>query len=157
MINLRESPLEYPEGDFLVDQLAGSDCYRIAVRPTDAARPKTTVWIDRDTTAIRQIQTELPTADGYQTVTESYRSRGQAAPVVGPLTVLPIDLPQFPEPGVKSLDAYRYETFCGPGGIKAIGEVGFSIDIRQGFSTPSDELIKSIFSDSGIRLLSMTL
>ena len=134
-----------------VDQLGGRACFRIVVRPVDAQQPKTTVWVDRDTTAIRQIQTQLPTADGYKTVTESYRSGGQAAPVVGPLTVLPIDLPQFPEPGMKDLGTYQYETSSGPGGIKDIGDVGFSTEISQSFSKPSAALMKGMLGDEGIK------
>jgi len=136
-----------------VDNIAGTACFRIVIRPTDAPQPKTTVWINRDTTAIRQIQTQLPTTDGYKTMTESYRTGGRAAPVVGPLTVLPLDLPQFPEPGVKSLGTYQYEAVSGPDGIKAVGDIGFSTEIRQSLSRPSADRMKSLFGDENIKSL----
>ena len=136
-----------------VDRIGDRACFRIVIRPTDSPEPKTTVWVDRKATAIRQIQTQLPTPDGYKTVTESYRTAGQAAPVVGPLTVLPIDLPQFPEPDVKSLGTYQYEAVSGPDGIKAIGDVGFSTEIRQSFSKPSADRMKSLFGDENIKSL----
>ena len=129
-----------------VEPIAGQDCFRITARPIQAEEPKTVIWIDRNTLAIKQIQTQLPTPRGYKTVTESYQS-ATAAPVVGPITVLPIALPQFPEPGLKSVDAYQYETISGPGGVKAVGDVGFSVDIRQSFSKPSTDRIKSLFDD----------
>ena len=135
-----------------VEPVGAKDCFRIAARPVDAEEPKTVVWIDRKTTAIRQIQTQLPTPAGYKTVTESYQS-SVAAPVVGPLTVLPIALPQFPEAGLKSPDAYQYDTISGPGGIKAVGDVGFSTEIRQSFSVPSDDRIKGLFDDEHIKSL----
>ena len=135
-----------------VEPMAQADCFRIVCRPADAQEPKTVVWVDRKTTAIRQIQTQLPTPAGYKTVTESYQST-TAAPVVGPLTVLPIALPQFSQPGIKSLDAYQYETISGPGGIKAAGDVGFSTDIRQTFSKPSADRIKNLFDEQHIKSL----
>jgi len=135
-----------------VERVAGEDCFRIVARPVEAEQPKTVVWVDRKTAAIRQIQTQLPTPAGYKTVTESYRS-STAAPVIGPLSVLPLALPQFPHPGIKSLDTYQYETISGPGGIKAAGDVGFSTQIRQSFSEPSADRIKGLFNDQHIKSL----
>ncbi len=136
-----------------VDRIGDNACFRIVIRPSDAPEPKTTVWVDRKTTAIRQIQTQLPTPDGYKTMTESYRTDGQATPVVGPLTVLPIDLPQFPEQGVKSLETYQYEAVSGPDGVKALGDIGFSTEIRQSFSKPSAQRMKSLFGDENVKSL----
>ncbi len=135
-----------------VEPVGQANCFRIVCRPVGAQEPKTVVWVDRKTTAIRQIQTQLPTPAGYKTVTESYQST-TAAPVVGPLTVLPIALPQFSQPGIKSVDAYQYETISGPGGIKAAGDVGFSTDIRQTFSKPSADRIKGLFDEQHIKSL----
>ena len=136
-----------------IDRVQGKPCWRVVIRPSQTPEPKTTVWIDRTTTAIRQIQTQLPTPEGYKAVTESYRSGGMAAPVVGPLSVLPIAIPQFPEPGLKSLDTYQYETISGPGGVKAIGDVGFSTEIRQNFSKPSAQRMKGILDNEHIKSL----
>ncbi len=134
-----------------VEQLQGKPCWRIAVRPTDAPHPQSHIWVTQSTQAIRQIETELPTPQGYQKITESYQSGGQAAPVVGPLSVLPIALPQFPEPGVKAIGTFQYDTVSGPGGIKAVGEVGFSTEIAQRIVQPSAELLKAMSADEHIK------
>jgi len=140
-----------------VDQVQGKPCWRIAVRPQQADRvlpePKTTVWVDRAAAAIRQIETQLCTPRGYKTVTESYQMGDQAAPVVGPLSVLPIALPQFPEGGVKAVGAFEYETISGPGGIKAVGEVGFATEVRQELARPTADGLKGILDDPQIKSL----
>ena len=67
-----------------VEQVQGQACIRIAVRPFEGRQiqqePKTTVWIDRTTSSIRQIQVQLPTRKGYKTVTESYKPDQEGAP-----------------------------------------------------------------------------
>ena len=112
-----------------VEQVQGRACVRITVHPLEDRQvqqePKTTVWVDRTTTSIRQIQTQLPTREGYKTVTESYKPGHQGAPVIGPLSVLPIALPQFAEQGIKAIGTYHYDTISGAGGIKTLGQVGF--------------------------------
>jgi len=140
-----------------VDQLQGKPCWRIVIRIARGdqllAEPRTTVWIDRAAAAIRQIETQLPTPQGYQRATESYQSGAQAAPVVGLQSLLPIALPQFPEAGVKAIDAFQYETVSGAGGIKAVGELGFVTDVRQELIQPTEEGLKAIFGEPQIKAL----
>ncbi len=140
-----------------VEPVQGKPCWRIAVRPQQAEQvlpePKTTIWVDQAAAAIRQIETQLRTPRGYKTVTESYPMGAQAAPVVGPLSVLPIALPQFPESGLKAVGAFEYETVSGPGGIKAVGEVGFTTEVRQELAQPTADGLKGILDDPQIKSL----
>jgi len=106
-----------------VERVAGENCFRIVAQPLEAEQPETVVWVDRKTAAIRQIQTQLPTPAGYKTVTESYRS-STPSPVVGPLSVLPIALPQFPQPGIKSLESWRINKAAAGAGASVGGEDG---------------------------------
>jgi hypothetical protein len=140
-----------------VDQLQGKPCWRIVIRIVQGdqllAEPRTTVWIEQASAAIRQIETQLPTPQGYQRATESYQSGAQAAPVVGLQSLLPIALPQFPEAGVKALDTFQYETVSGAGGVKAVGELGFVTDVRQELIEPTEEGLKAVFDEPEIKAL----
>ncbi len=138
-----------------VEPIQGQTCLRISVRPLQGGHvqdePKTTVWVDQKTTSIRQIQTQMRTPQGYRTATESYKPGMQAAPIIGPLSILPIALPQFPEEGLKAMETFQYDTISGAGGIKAIGLVGFTTEIQQTFKQPSEEQIKSLRNERGIK------
>jgi hypothetical protein len=140
-----------------VEPLGGRPCWRIGIHLVENGRrlaePKTTLWIDQATAAIRQIETQLPTPQGYKRATESFQSETGPAPVVGLQSVLPIALPQYPEAGVKAIDAFEYETVSGPGGIKAVGELGFATRVSQELVRPSDEGLKSIFEDPELKAL----
>jgi len=140
-----------------IDQLQGRPCWRIVIRIVQGdrllAEPRTTVWVDQATAAIRQIETQLPTPRGYQRAVESYQSGAQAAPVVGLQSLLPIALPQFPEAGIKAIDTFEYETVSGAGGIKAIGETGFVTEVRQELTRPSEDGLKAMFDEPEIKRL----
>ena len=140
-----------------VEPLGGRPCWRIGIQLVEngqlLAEPKTTLWIDQATAAIVQIETQLSTPQGYKQATESFQSETGPAPVVGLQSVLPIALPQYAEAGVKAIDAFEYETVSGPGGIKAVGELGFATRVRQELVRPSEEGLKSIFEDPEIKAL----
>ena len=56
------------------------DCYRVEVKclAAGAAQPATVLWIDKQSRAIRQIQTQLPVPGGFRTITYNYEfSSGQ--------------------------------------------------------------------------------
>lgn len=153
----RSKPIRWRFTVQRIEKLQGRDCYRVVIRPSDPAAkgPVTVLWVDRVHKTLRQVQAQLPTAAGYRTMTESYASgSGQASPVVGPLTALPIDLPLFTDQGIKNLGPYRYETTSGPVGTKAIGDVGFSIEIRQEFMRPDDAGVKSLLGEDVLKSLS---
>ena len=144
-------PLQWQFSVQKVEKVGDRKCYRIVAKPTDTPHPQTDLWVDCDTKAIQRVQTQLPVQGGYRTVTENYKGDGGAAPVVGTMTVLPIDLPQFAKQGIKGPGTYQYQTQFGADGIKSAGDVGFSTEIQQKFSRPSSDRIKSVLPDDGVK------
>ena len=124
--------------------LQGKLAWQIDVSPTDAPHPRSTLWIEQKTGVMRRITTELPTREGFRSVTECYQHNNTAAPVLGPLPALPVGLPLFPRRGIKSLGNYTYNVISGHEETKALGEVGFSVSIKQNFSRPGQDLLQRL-------------
>jgi hypothetical protein len=138
-----------------VQKLAGRDCYRIEVtcQIQDREQPTTKLWIDQETLTLRQMQTQLPVPGGFRTVTESYEfTENKPAPVLGPLTALPIDLPVFPDQAIgrqaKSLSTFEFEAVSGPAGTKAVGDVTFAVPVEQSFQVTPVSGVKGLLDDS---------
>ncbi len=127
------------------------DCYRLEVRCLESKQPRpvTVLWIDRQTLALRQLQTQLPTPDGFRTITQSYEfTAGQPSPVLGPLTALPIDLPLFRAGQAKGMETFTYETHSGPRGTKAVGDVGFAYHVKQQIAPADADEAKTLVGES---------
>jgi hypothetical protein len=126
------------------------DCYRLEITClAEGEQPTTVVWVDKKTRAIRQIQTQIPTAEGLQTFTQSYEfSSGQPSPVLGPLSALPLDLPLFAGEGSKGMQTFVYETHAGRRGTKAVGEIGFAHQVQQQVETVSSEQVKGLIHET---------
>ena len=122
------------------------DCFRVEV--TCAAgpqrQPRTILWVDRDSMALRRVTMEVPTVDGFQPISVYYEfDSGQPAPVLGPLTTLPIDLPAFLASGAKGLETFEYTTFHGEAEAKGLDEIGFAERVQQRVAqAPADEVRK---------------
>lgn len=115
------------------EKLGLVECHKVRVRTVEdpEAQPTAILWVDPKTMTLRQFQSQLPVPGGFRTVTESYAvADGQAAPVVGPLSALPIDLPLL-TPGAAKGQTFSYEANSSPAGKKAVGEVGFLVDVEQ--------------------------
>ncbi len=127
-----------------------ADCFRIEVRPMlGGQQPETVLWVDRQSLALRQIQTQIPTAGGFRTITESYEFVGaQPAPVLGPLSALPIDFPLLTGGEAKAMDAYTYTSYSGPRGTKAVGDLGFTYQVKQTIAAADDREAKSLVDES---------
>lgn len=130
-------------------QLQGRDCYQIEARPIGQSQtPITQIWVDRRSLALCQLQTQAAVGGQWKTVTESYQfPNGQPAPVQGPLTALPIDLPLFLGGGMKGSQEFTYEVTAGPEGRKALGDVGFAMSIQQDTDTAPPQEVKSLLGD----------
>lgn len=141
------------------EKIAGHDCYRVEVRCLEpgAAQPSSVLWIDQKTMTLRQFQTQIPVPGGFRTVTESYVvGEGQQAPVLGPLTALPIDLPLF-TPGSSRATKFSYEAITGPAGKRAVGDVGFAVDIEQSIQPAKAEDLQKLLPQAMSRDLSKDL
>jgi len=154
-----QDPMPVVQWQFTVEEkekLAGRNCYRVQVQCREQGRPQpqVTLWVDADSLALRQFQTQLPVPGGFRTITESYRFEGnQPAPVMTPLTALPVDLPLFLPGKTKGLHSFQYETVASPAGQKAIGEVGFAYSIQQTIDTPKPEGVKGLFHEGFVKSL----
>src|SRR5262245_31665233 len=80
------------------DKLGRHECFLVEVEGlTDPkAQPRSLLWVDAKSLAVRQLQTQVPVPGGFTTITENYDfGTGQPAPVMAPVTVLPLELPVF--------------------------------------------------------------
>ncbi|MBC8426603.1 hypothetical protein H8E07_21005 [bacterium] len=133
-----------------IEKLDGRDCFRIEAAPQDG--PPSTLWIDRHSLRVCQIQAGIVVGGQVQTLTENYvTAGGQAAPVFSPLPALPVDLPAFPAGQTKSLGTFTYEAVPGVAGQKASGDIGFAVSVQQEFSGAADPLVKSLATDPFVK------
>lgn len=156
-IQARREPIELSRGrpipwQFTVqqDEKVVDDCYRVEIRCLLAGSPQpvTVLWIDKRSGALRQVQTQFPTADGFRTVTESYEpAGGQPSPVLSLLTALPVDLPAFQGNEAKGMEKYTYESRVGPAGVKNAGELGFAFEVEQEVTQPAAEQVKGLIKE----------
>ena len=115
-----------------MEEIEGCECYRVSVKCLVAGkRPEIVFWVDRSSMTLRRVQVDLPTPTGLQVMTESYRSdSGQPFPAFPPLSVPPLELPLFLD-GAKGTQTFAYSAATEPGGIKAVGEIGFAFVVEQ--------------------------
>jgi hypothetical protein len=94
----------------------------------------------------------MPVQGGFRTVTEQYKPSEQGAPVLAPLTALPLEMPVFKKTmeGAKALDSetYSYEAIQGTEGTKEIGDVSFAFDVDQQLQKTTPEEAKGLVAES---------
>lgn len=159
------SPIQWQFEVPALEEAAFEDCFRVEVicQAADRSIPKAIFWLDRDSFALRRITTHLPVPGGFQEMTMSYDSgSGQPAPILGPLSALPIDTPVL-YAGAKGLQTFIYTSHFGSAERKELGDVGFAQQIEQQVSeVPQDEVqklfgqhfAKSLVDDSFTKSLS---
>jgi hypothetical protein len=139
------SPLRWKFEIQRVEEPLQAECFQVEVTCQAEGRglPKSVFWLDRDSFALRRITTHLPVPGGFQEMTMSYDSvSGQPAPILGPLTALPIDTPVLYS-GTKGLQNFSYTSHFGATGRKELGDVGFAHQVEQQVSeVPQDEVRK---------------
>jgi hypothetical protein len=145
----RGEPIQWQFTVTGIDKLQGRDCYQIEARPLgQSASPTTRMWVDRQSLALCQLQSQAAVGGQWKTITESYQfPNGQPAPVQGPLSALPIDLPLFLSGGMKGSQQFSYEVTAGPEGRKALGDVGFAMNVQQETDTAPPQEVKGLLGD----------
>jgi len=130
-----------------LEKLAGVECYRIDIECLAAGRlrPKTTIWCDKETLFLRQFQTQLAAGGRYRTIQESYDCpKGQYAPVLASLNVLPIGLPAFVPKGAKGGDTFTYNSQPLPAGSKDPGIIRFAQTVKQDILPPGAKSLRQV-------------
>lgn len=152
----RLKPIQWQFAVQRYEKTLSDDCYRVEVKClAEGQQPTTVLWVDKKSLAIRQIQTQIPTADGFQAVTQSYEfSSGQPSPVLGPLSALPLDLPLFSGNQSKGMQTFMYETHAGKPGEKAVGELGFAHQVEQQVESVATEQVKGLVHETYTKSLS---
>ncbi len=137
-----------------IEPVGGHDCFRVNVEYLIDGREQAVavLWADQKSLALRQVQSYLQVQGETRTVIESYSfADGQPAPVVGLLTAVPLDMPLF-LPGASSKaiqEKYVYEANAGPPGKKALGEVGFAVEVEQNTTPAKPEQVKALLAKFG--------
>jgi hypothetical protein len=125
-----------------IEKVHGHDCFRVKVErlvgegdKAEPVPPVTTIWADAQNLTLRQIRTEFVVQGQIREVTESYEfGNGQPAPVMSPLTSIPLDMPLLRPGGATKAagsETFSYAANSGPAGKKALGDVGFAVEIKQ--------------------------
>jgi len=135
------------------DKVQGADCYRIEVACIAGGSPtKATMWCDKETMFLRQLQTWVYAAGERQSIVESFAAGSQAisAPVLPAVNALPLDMPAFPQAGQKSLGgekSFRFKSTPQAAGAKADGAVAFSTQVTQKIGKPDEARKKALGPD----------
>jgi hypothetical protein len=136
-----------------IEKVHDRDCYKVQIdcQAEGRKQPVTTIWTDKQTMTLQKMQTQLPVQGDFKQVTEQYKPSEQGAPVLAPLTALPLELPVFKKemPGAKALDpeTYSYEAMQSPEGAKEPGEVSFAFDVRQQLKTTTSAKAKGLVDE----------
>lgn len=130
------SPAQPVRWHFIVretEKLGGHDCFKATVQcqATGCVDPVCTLWVDRQAMVLRQVQTRFPVQGRVRTLTETYVFAGdQGAPVLGPLPLLPLDVP-LPDKVGKKDRKLVYETATGTETSRKRGGVRFAFEVEQ--------------------------
>jgi hypothetical protein len=131
-----------------VAEVEGKTCFRIVLRCLEPGEnPETTLWVDQDSLTLLKIRMQLPSREGFRTVTETYRSEsGQPFPAISVLTVPPIDLPLFIA-GAKGTSSFQYRASTAPDGAKDAANIDFAISIQQQLTEPNDDDLRRLLPE----------
>ena len=120
-----------------IEPWEGKACFRVSITSLlPGIQPETTLWVDQQTMTLRRIRMQIPSADGFRAIEETYRSpSGQPFPAFTPLTVPPVELPVFLS-GIKGNASFQYQAVSGSEQAKALGDVGFGFTVEQSVDVP---------------------
>ncbi len=132
-----------------IEKVGGDDCYKVEIKCEAGKRvqPVTTIWSNAKTMMMQQFKTQVPVQGEFRPVTEQYKQSGaRPAPVIAPLSVLPLEMPVFlDDAGTKEgKQTFDYEVISGPGEAKALGDVSFGIQVEQEVSAPPADYAKGL-------------
>jgi hypothetical protein len=131
-----------------LEKIDDCSCFKVEIKClVGEGDSVTTLWVDEQTMTLRRVQTQLPVAGGFRTITENYRSAsGQPFPVFAPLTVPPLELPLFLA-GTKGSQTFTYEASSTPDTEKGVGDVDFSFSVDQQITRPKADRIKGLLPE----------
>lgn len=132
-----------------LDESLSRECFRVEVTCQTQGQgiPKTAFWLDRESFALRRITTFLPIPGGFEEMTISYDAgSGQPAPILGPLSAVPIDTPVL-YAGAKGLQTFCYTSHFGATQRKELGDVGFVHQVEQQISELPQDEVRKLFSE----------
>lgn len=131
-----------------VEMIDHRNCFKVEVKClVGEGESVTTLWVDEQTMTLRRVQTQLPVAGGFRTVTENYRSAsGQPFPAFAPLTVPPLELPLFLA-GTKGAQTFTYEASSTPETEKGVGDIDFTFSVDQQIARPQADKIKGLLPE----------
>ena len=129
--------------------VSGRGCYEVAIRCQEDEsdrQPRISLWVDKTSGMLVRMTSQIFVKGQWRTATETYAvAEGKSTAVFGSIPSLPLDMPMFAgQTGSKDLDGMSYEVVTGPAGAKAIGEAGFTYDIRQAIKPVSEAGAKSL-------------
>jgi len=130
-----------------IESIADHDCYRIDIEclAKGRIRPKTTIWCDKETLFLHQIESQVVVGGRFRKVQESYSvADGATAPVLSPLTALPLDLPVFSSKGSKSIGEFTYLSQPLPAGSKDTSVLRFAHEVKQKVQPATAKALKSL-------------
>jgi hypothetical protein len=129
-------PLRWQFDVSRLEESLSDECFRVEVTclAEGVGIPKTVFWLHRDSFALCRITSYMPVPGGFEAMTISYDSAsGQPAPILGPLSALPIDTPVLYS-GAKGLQTFSYASHFGATQGKELGDVGFVHQVQQQIS-----------------------
>jgi hypothetical protein len=114
------------------EKVAGRDCFRVEITcQSNEDAPKTTIWVDEKSLALRQVEAGMLVQGEVRMVKERYEfEKGSPSPVVGPLSALPLDLPLFSTVRPRS-GKYGYKTIALDAEDKVSDDVPFTVEVEQ--------------------------
>lgn len=147
----RSAPLLWEFTVEAEEELAQRPCFRVkaACQDPNVRAPVTRLWVDRQSYALRQVQTEVMVAGETRTMVESYDfPTGQPSPVVvAMLVVLPVDLPVFQQADTKGAKKHEFEAVAGPAGVKALDDLSFTFEIEQNVGDAQASQVKGLLHE----------
>ena len=139
------------------EQLAERPCFRLQIDCIDEGvqAPRTWLWVDRESYALRQVRTQATIAGELRTITESYEfPTGQPSPVVVAMMVLlPVDMPLFQEAETKGTKKFEFEALAGPAGVKAVDDLSFAYTVEQEVKDAPADKVKGVLHDDFAKTL----
>lgn len=130
-----------------IDKVAGRDCYRIEIQclAEGGLKPATKIWCDQETLFIRQFQTSMPGAGRQWLIQESYETPAdQLAPVLAPLTAIPLGLPAFVQKEAKSSGEFTYTSQALPAESKDLNLLRFAHTTKQTVRQPGAKSLQQV-------------
>lgn len=114
------------------EKVGEHDCFRVEVSSQTAPdAPKTVLWVDDRSFALRQVEAGLLVQGEERRIKERYDFEdGQPSPVIAPLSSLPLDLPVFSTVRPRS-GKYGYKAHSVGIAEKRGEEISFSIQVEQ--------------------------